>query len=282
MASFSERLGFEKEQPLQVDRIDQGLRNRLWSVFDVAYFGQWSNSDHYNIPTPLAREVKAAMHKLWLTFYKEPSDTYPGPQEFMRKIRYSVLQQQPWHRVYSALEAFLNVMEEGGRAPVVKFANRVLAEENSGYRIVGTEFISVTSPEEIKAIEDAMSVQLAPVQSHVTAAVGFLGVGDKRDYRNSVKESISAVESLCRLVTKKRDFGDAMKVLSGKIRMHPALEKAFTVLYGYTSDEGGVRHALLGKEKVSGAEAHFMLVACSAFINYVIASMAEAGQPLDK
>jgi hypothetical protein len=71
-----------------------------------------------------------------------------------------------------------------------------------------------------------------------------------------------------------------MKMLSGKIRMHPALEKAFVALYGYTSDEGGVRHALLGEEKVSGSEARFMLVACSAFINYVIASMAEAGQPL--
>jgi hypothetical protein len=275
MASFSERFGFEKKQPLQVDRIDPALRNRLWSAFDLMYFGQWSR-------TPLANEVQDAMLMLWLTFYKEPNDTYPGPQEFMGKMRNSVLNEEPWHRVYSALEAFLKIMGEGRRAPVVTFANRVLAAENSGYRIVGTEFIPVTSPEEIKAVEDAVSVRLVPVRSHVAAAIRFLGVGDKRDYRNSVKESISAVESLCRLVTKKRDFGEAMKMLRRKIRMHPALEKAFTVLYAYTSDDGGVRHALLGKEEVSGSEACFMLVACSAFINYVIASMAEAEQPLDK
>jgi hypothetical protein len=283
MASFSERLGFETKQSLQVDRIDQTLRNRLWTIFDSMYFRDWSDSDRYlSTQTLLAREVQAAMQMLWFTFYKEPDDTYPGPKAFMSTLRSSILQQQPWHRVYSALEAFLEVMEKDKREIVVQFANKVLAEENSGYRIVDTQFVPITSSEEIKTIEDALSVKLKPVHSHLTAAIRFLGVGDKRDYRNSIKESISAVESLCGLNTNKRDFADAVKVLKDKIRMHPALKTAFVVLYGYTSNEGGIRHALLDEEKVSGPEAQFMLIACSAFTNYVIASMAEAGRPLDK
>ncbi len=51
--------------------------------------------------------------------------------------------------------------------------------------------------------------------------------------------------------------------------MHPALEAAFTKLYDYTSDAKGIRHALLDEDRVTFEEAKFMLVACSAFVNYV-------------
>jgi hypothetical protein len=58
--------------------------------------------------------------------------------------------------------------------------------------------------------------------------------------------------------------------LARKHPLHPALEAAFTKLYGYTSDAKGIRHALLDDDEVvTFEEAKFMLVACSAFINYV-------------
>ena len=43
------------------------------------------------------------------------------------------------------------------------------------------------------------------------------------------------------------------------------------MLFGYTSDEGGIRHAEgLFVSEVSFEEAKFMLVSCSAFVNYLI------------
>ena len=52
--------------------------------------------------------------------------------------------------------------------------------------------------------------------------------------------------------------------------MHQALEGAFSKLYRYTSDESGIRHALMeGGREVTFDEAKFMLVTCSAFINNV-------------
>jgi hypothetical protein len=98
----------------------------------------------------------------------------------------------------------------------------------------------------------------------------------KPDYRNPIKESISAVEALCKTINndEKATLGVALKSLEKKGLMHPALTSAFSSLYGYTSDAQGIRHALTEKSNLSSADARFMLISCSAFINYVIAVTA--------
>lgn len=101
------------------------------------------------------------------------------------------------------------------------------------------------------------------------------------DYRNSIKESISAVEAICKLIAKKQNttLGDALNIIErqGLIALHPSLKKAFSNLYGYTSDADGIRHALKD-EKINADfdEAKFMLVACSTFVNYLISKAAKA------
>ncbi|MGR6868629.1 AbiJ-NTD4 domain-containing protein, partial [Acinetobacter baumannii] len=57
--------------------------------------------------------------------------------------------------------------------------------------------------------------------------------------------------------------------------LHPAFKKALTSLYGYTSDSDGIRHALLDESTISYSDAKYMLVSCSAFINYVIGKISE-------
>jgi hypothetical protein len=95
------------------------------------------------------------------------------------------------------------------------------------------------------------------------------------DYRNSIKESISAVESACRLVTgnKVATLADALKKVSN---LHPALSRAFTQLYGFTSDASGIRHSLTDEPNITYADAKFMLVACAAFASYLKASVRNA------
>ena len=55
------------------------------------------------------------------------------------------------------------------------------------------------------------------------------------------------------------------------ISAHPALNEGFEKLYGYTSNEQGVRHALLdqGQSNVGQDEAVFMLGACASFASYL-------------
>jgi hypothetical protein len=61
------------------------------------------------------------------------------------------------------------------------------------------------------------------------------------------------------------------------IPMHPSLKSAFQNLYGYTSDANGIRHALLEEANLDFEDAKFMLVSCSAFVNYLVAKASKAG-----
>jgi hypothetical protein len=59
--------------------------------------------------------------------------------------------------------------------------------------------------------------------------------------------------------------------------MHGALKSAFNKLYGYTSDEDGIRHAILEESNVGFDEAKYMIVVCSAFVNYLTAKASAHG-----
>ena len=95
-----------------------------------------------------------------------------------------------------------------------------------------------------------------------------------RNYRNSIKESISAVESIARVVSgrDKATLGDALKAIK-RGQLHPALKEGFLKLYGYTSDEQGIRHAMLDEPNLTAADARYFLVSCSSFVNYLKAQL---------
>ena len=97
----------------------------------------------------------------------------------------------------------------------------------------------------------------------------------KPDYENSIKESISAVESICCIITeqsgKTATLGKTIKQLKDKgVHIHQSLESAFSSMYGYTSDENGIRHGSIDFQEAHAEDAKYMLVSCSAFVNYLI------------
>jgi len=59
------------------------------------------------------------------------------------------------------------------------------------------------------------------------------------------------------------------------------LAKGYNKIYGWTSDEGGIRHALSdkGDVEITLADARYMLVSCSAFVNYLISNAENATPP---
>jgi hypothetical protein len=157
------------------------------------------------------------------------------------------------------------------------FGERVtffLEREKSGYRIIDRRLVPITDPVELSAVEGATNVpdKYSGTRAHLRAAVHLFSQKPKADYRNSIKEAISAVESVARVVSgnPKATLGDALRSISDKMPIHPALKEAMNKLYGYTSDEGGIRHALLEESNIDEAEAKFMLVACSAFVNFCV------------
>ncbi len=154
----------------------------------------------------------------------------------------------------------------------------------AAYTMLGTQFIPITNSEELSAISAVIqggSVTQVAVSAHLDAAIDMFSDRTAPDYRNSVKESISAVEAVAKSLDNdsKAELGKALKALDGKVDIHPALDKGFRALYGYTSDAGGIRHAMLEASTIDVEDARYMLVACSAFVNYLRAKARKAGIP---
>ena len=118
-------------------------------------------------------------------------------------------------------------------------------------------------------------------RSHLSSALRKYSDRDQPDYRNSIKEAISAIEALLSVVNGKRSSNMPTAVSDYEARngkLHPAFRNALLQLYGWTSDESGIRHSLITSEaNVGDAHARFMIVTCSAFVNFLIA--AQSDQP---
>jgi hypothetical protein len=190
----------------------------------------------------------------------------------------AISSRQKWYEVYDFVEFVSTYGPKEKRDEFVRACNSFFERENSGYRFVDGKIIAISSSDEVSEIENAIerSTPYYGVKQHLSNAITLMSDKKKPDYRNSIKESISAVESLCKTLSedKKATLGAALKILEKKGVMHPALKSAFSSLYGYTNDADGIRHALMEKSNLTSADARFMLISCSAFVNYVIASSA--------
>lgn len=153
--------------------------------------------------------------------------------------------------------------------------NHLFEKEYVGYRFIDGRIVPITDKCEMEEIEQACNAPYVGCKTHIEKAVGFLADREHKDYKNCIKESISAVESICCTIADKRNatLGEALKILESKCNLKGQLKAAFEKLYAYTNnDKGGIRHAEgLFVSEVSFEEAKFMLVSCCAFVNYLIA-----------
>jgi AbiJ-like protein len=276
MSKFSERIGATKPLTIQLGGMNVDLRNSIWNIILKAI-----DDD--------AVEKGQVARVLADGFFKVPIDSvvsYPRSRfwEWLRK-NYSAL---AWHDVYNLLEFVTvssRVLSDGKITSdqLRNHANTILAREMSGYRFVQGVLSPISSEVEVAEIDAAIAsankAGLDGVRTHLSSAIQLLGKKPEPDHRNSIKESISAVESAVKCIAGVQGGGldAALKVLAQRTELHPALAKGFATLYGYTSDEDGIRHAILEETNVGFDEAKFMLVACSAFVHFLISKAEGAG-----
>jgi len=284
MRLFSQRKGIKPvKSVMQVDYMDDDLRNRLWNALCVYYWDRvpkWESISRYEWLDLLTT-------KIWDMYLKQPIDTI-GYQwyETLGKIR-DYYFQCDWNEVYDLTEFVANNDDdESNSADFMDFCNSILEEELSAYRFVGGIILQTTSEAEIAEIEQALETPFTPVNEHMKSALDKLANRKSPDYRNSIKESISGVEALCKLITKnpKATLGEALDIIERekKVKIHPALKRAFDSLYGYTSSADGIRHALLDEPNLYFEDAKFILVSCSGFVNYLVAKSSKAEIALGK
>ncbi|MFH0713997.1 MAG: hypothetical protein V1722_05400 [Candidatus Micrarchaeota archaeon] len=263
MELFSERNGYVKRK-IQFESMDIGLRSRLWSLVYSYYLTPANDTE------PVASTFIA---ELWDRYLKWPLDRLPDHNFFgcREQVRTEFFKLS-WDRVYDFIEFFPGI----GANECSKFmgeCNRVLAEELAAYRFVDKRIVSVTSNSEISEIEAAIQDAAFPTAStHISTALDLLAHRSNPDYRNSIKESISAVEAVCKqLGGTGPTLTSALDSLEkqGKLKLVTSFKLSLEKLYGYTSSKEGIRHALLDAPTLKQEDAIFMLVACSAFVNYL-------------
>lgn len=280
MAKFSERYGYTSvKDVMQLEEINEQLRNGLWSAFFDIIARRGRDVTRIKAPS----EYFYLLDALWKKFYKLPIDTLPqysksgSYDSSLTFIRDSFFKMR-WFDVYNSLEFVAqNVSYDLPLKPqFTESCNETLRQEMAGYRFIDNEITQITANEEIAEIEQAINeTDSSTVSAHLKRALELFSDRTSPDYRNSIKESISSVEALCTKLTGEATLGQALKRLeaNGSIKTHPALNGAFQKLYGYTSD---VRHALLEEDDLEFEDAKFMLVSCSAFVNYLQAKSLKA------
>lgn len=158
---------------------------------------------------------------------------------------------------------------------MTKEFNRILKEEVASYRILDRLVVPIINEGELASIEQTINSDFDSVSRHIEKALELYSDRKSPDYENSVKESISAVEAMCKIIAG-LDGGNATlgsainKLKECSINIHPAMENAFKQLYGYTSDSNGIRHGGIDFVDVPSEDAKYMLVSCSAFVNYLL------------
>jgi hypothetical protein len=275
MKWFSERKGLKKiRMEIQVESMDKALRNRLWNVFFPLYLDGIGNYNDWRY-----HGVQTFVLRFWDEYRKLPTTSAPLlPREISSGIAEYFFSCE-WGEIYDFLECVVAYFpDEEYNQRLIQACNAVLESELSAYRFVGKQIVPITSEQEISEIAEALESPFKQVSTHLENALKLFSDRESPDYRNSIKESISAVEATCNsLAGKKVTLGQCLKDVKEKIGLHGALEKAFSSLYGYTSEAEGIRHALMDEPTLSSEDAKFMLVSCSAFVNYLISKAAKAG-----
>jgi len=268
MKTFSERKGLKPvSEIIQIDSMNEALRNSLWSALDVAL---WSTDD-FIYSRHGQPHIEPLSRSLWFHYFKKPIDSRPDRAHKILAVIRDYFFSCRWNEAYDFLE-FIVSERERSNPRLAEFLNRILERELSGYRFVAGHLTDVTSQEELTAIEEAArDSRFSGVSAHIHRALELYADRENPDYRNSIKESISAVESIARLVSgsDKATLGDALKAIEKSGQLHPALKEGFLKLYGYTSDEQGIRHAMLDEPNLTAADARYFLVSCSSFVNYL-------------
>ncbi|MEJ5196505.1 hypothetical protein WF834_10070 [Faecalibacterium sp. HTF-128] len=194
-----------------------------------------------------------------------------------------VITDAPYNEVLDIIEYICNYLApRSGAGTIYQKFNDLFEQECIGYRFISKRIVPITDNSEVKEIEQACHTPFEGARTQLQKALGFLSDRENPDYKNSIKESISAVESVCETIVGSDNgatLGKAVKHLEEHgLKIHSSLREGISKLYGYACDQGGVRHGEGEVEStVTFEEAKLMMVTCSAIVNYLVSEYGKHG-----
>lgn len=273
---FSQRIGKKPvSKSIQLESIDEELKNQLWNVT----YDYFIKPDEIRSRSGNLVKFDDTLPNMWHNFYKLPVDTIPYVSYDQRKFIRNRFFKDEWFEVYDFMEFLINsIYHKTFVEKYIKIVNKILEKQFSAYRIVNNLIAPISNQLEFEEVEDSLNntkqlTALKGANVHLNHALNLISDKKSPQYRNSIKESISAVEATCRYLTDENTLGKALSKLEKKgIDINAQLKAGFTKVYAYTNDrESGIRHAIVSEPKEPDFhDAKYMLIACSSFINYLI------------
>ena len=281
--TFSQAQGYEEiPGPLKLEELPAEARTRIWDVFYLCLSRSLEPIRFSGPPYRVAGAWADILQSKHAGYDRRPFDEWNPEFDGIRAELRLCIETLPFNRVFDLIQFVLR-----HRACPTDFADGmkfVFSRCRLAYMIDDEQpptIIPAVTPEEggavVEALQTLRKAGLGGAASHLRNASECINA---RDWAGSARESIHAVESVARQLdpAASRALRPALTSLERSGTLHPALKEAFNKLYGYTSDEQGVRHALLDRpdHNVGMDEALFMLSACASFASYLWRKHVEA------
>lgn len=219
---------------------------------------------------------------------EEPDDYYLSHTPAIEVLR-NLVMNIPWYRFYDTVETvaerIIYIDDEDNftqsrKNESVSFSayrqrvNELFSDYNVDWKMNESGQLELPLPpfleEKVKSTEERLADQFAPARMHFRKARGF-ALGSHRDAENSIKESISAIESICKtFYPDASTLGDALKMMRKDGSVSSMLITIVEKFYAYANAEPAVRHGSNKDSAVLEHDAELALHFAAAFIRTLI------------
>jgi len=282
---FSDRYGFTSpREALLLDSISDEMRVRILNVIKRCVLDKIP--EYFDELYPYSEDVKlhiAYLQNVWGNFFKMPLDEICEVDwnENKGKIKNEFFNLE-WFEIYNLLEYLIknhprkDLFHSQLYPLFLAELNKVLEEEMSGYRVIEGALAPVTNSTEINSIKAAVNNSPENIARKFQKALDLLSKKPSPDCENSIKESITAIESMAKYVlgANNKTLGDLLMEMYKKDIISNLQMEGFKKLYGVSSKDG-IRHGGSSNDKsviVDRNYALYVLVTCSAFSNYLLST----------
>jgi hypothetical protein len=280
-STFEQAEGVEPlPSQLQPKELSPALRAALWNaIYDSLLDGSSTDGGAYTVPRYFTEPWDDILRSEHVTRLHRMADEYDNGFKFHLPRLKTIFATGDHVAVYGWLQWVLRRRDRP--YGLDRRIGWTLENNCAGYRLINDDtLVPISSDADLatldRAFADVAAAEFRGARAHLQNAATELTAGRNAD---SIRESIHAVESVVRVLEPAGDFSKALAKLESRCQIHGALKTGFGSLYGFTSDEKGIRHALLeaGAPVVDETDALFMIGACAAFVSYLINKARSAG-----
>lgn len=272
--TFSDRNNLKPELSFNMD--SDSLKHRVLLVIWKSELEQkdddsgfWMSLHGYGGYRFNETPIEKILYEFGIEYERQASNSHNLNYNTLRDF---IMSSREWYAIYDLIELYLEFVDVPKKNTIVAEFDRILQTEKAQYRLVDCKVVPKFDDIELEAIKIAQATPFDSVNQLLKNAMQLFSDRQNPDYRNSIKDSIIAVESMCRHITgnSKATLGECLSVLEkSEIKLHKSLKNAFSALYGYSSDDGAFRHGNVEFANPQIEDARFMLVTCLAFVNYL-------------